>query len=47
MIQYAKTYKLDLKKKNNHGETGFQIAKSLGNTDIVTIIERLLPSIAF
>ena len=47
MIQYAKTYKLDLKKKNNHGETGFQIAKSLGNTDIVTIIKKKMPTIAF
>ena len=48
LIVNAESYKLDLTvKEKDDGKTGFQVAEYLGKSDIVSLIRRKMPSIAF
>ena len=47
MMINAESYKIDLTAKDLEGETGFQLAKGSGKMDIVNIMKRKMPKIAF
>ena len=39
MKDNEKSLELDLKLKDDHGRTGFQVAKSIGNHEIINILK--------
>ena len=44
MIENRESFNLDLSAKDNHGRTGYQVAKEFGQTDVINLIEEKLPS---
>ena len=44
MIDNAKSFNIDLKAKDEHGKTGFQLATELEKTAVINLMKQKLPS---
>ena len=47
MMNNANNYKLDLLAEDNEYKNGFQLAIEFQKTDVVNLLKRKIPSIAF
>ena len=47
MMDNAESFKLELTAKTRYGETGFQLAKQTKEYDVINLIKRKMPSIAY
>ena len=45
MIEHSESLELDLKAKDSHGKTGYQLAKANGSYNIVNLIQTKMPSL--
>ena len=45
MIDKSKSFKLHLEARDNYGRTGYEIAKSEGNFEIITILREKNPKL--